>query len=244
MPFVPHFVPTLPLLARAVCGGGQPVALVDENGETVRPLADVIGGAGFTERKRARLMDIYARHKAGERNIDIAAALGVARSQVCMDLREIGKLTGERLRPFADVQERRKTRLDLIERTRQKRGIGQRAACALGWHSFRHGFVVLALNAGVPVEDVRRIVGHGEAETTLENYYNPERKHAAERMRKRMSGTVLDGDGTSRRKRIAAAPAPDVAKVAPVAAQPSVDDFIASMSEEQRKELARKLLGL
>lgn len=59
-----------------------------------------------------------------------------------------------------------------------------------------------------------------------------------------MSGTVLDGDGTSRRKRIAAAPAPDVAKVAPVAAQPSVDDFIASMSEEQRKELARKLLGL
>ena len=99
---------------------------------------------------------------------------------------------------MAEKSSRRKNRLELIESTRQKRGIGQRAASVYGWHSFRHGFVILALNAGVPVEDVRRIVGHGDAETTLDNYYNPEKKHAAERVRRQMRGTVLaTGKATS-----------------------------------------------
>ncbi len=228
-----------PLFARAVFGDKEPATNVNENGETQRELADVIEGAGFTEYKRNRLMDVYARFKAGERPVDIAAALDVARSQVSMDLRDIEKLTGQTLRPMAARSAQRKNRLDLIEQTRQDRGIGKRAASVYGWHSFRHGFVIFALKAGVPVEDVRRIVGHGETRTTLENYYNPEKKHAAEQMRERMAGTVLDGGRTSRKRRIAApATAP-----APVAA-PSVDQLISGLTDGQRKELARKLLGL
>ena len=209
---------------------------MDANGETTRNLADVIDGAGFTEYKRNRLLDVYARFKAGNRPVDIAAALKVKRSQISMDLREIEKLTGETLRPMADKTAKRQNRLDLIERTRQKRGIGQRAASVYGWHSFRHGFVILALNAGVPVEDVRRIVGHGDVETTLDNYYSPEKKHAAERVRRQMRGTVLDGDGATRSKRIAA--------TTPALPASSIDDAIAALTDAQRKELARKLLGL
>ena len=96
--------------------------------------------------------------------------------------------------------------------------------------------MILALNAGVPVEDVRRIVGHGDAETTLDNYYNPEKKHAAERVRRQMRGTVLDSDGASHRKRIAA-----TTTALPAT---SIDDVIATLTEKQRKALARRLLGL
>lgn len=224
-----------PFFARAVFGDKEPTTDVSENGETQHELADVIHGAGFTEYERNRLMDVYNRFKAGQRSVDIAAALKVARSQVSMDLREIEKLTGQTLRPMAAISAARKTRLDLIEQTRQDRGIGKRAASVYGWHSFRHTFVILALQAGVPVEDVRLIVGHGEAEITLENYYNPEKKHAAENMRKRMQGSVLDGKGKGRKRITAGVPAP---------VKPNVDDLIAGLTAEQRKELARKLLGL
>ena len=202
---------------------------------TARELADVIDGAGFTEKKKSRILDVYKRFKAGERSVDIAAALNVARSQVSMDLREIEKLTGQTLRPMVAISAARKTRLELIEQTRQERGIGKRAASVYGWHSFRHTFVILALQAGVPVEDVRRIVGHGEAETTLENYYNPEAKHAAENLRKRMQGSVLDGKGKGQKR---------LTGNVPGTAKPSIDDLIAGLSEAQRKELARKLLDL
>ena len=194
-----------PIFARAVFGDKeQPATDVNENGETQRELAEVIDGAGFTEYKRNRLMDVYARFKAGERPVDIAAALDVARSQVSMDLRDIEKLTGQTLRPMAAKSAQRKNRLDLIEQTRQARGIGKRSASIYGWHSFRHTFVVLALQAGVSVENVRKIVGHGEAETTLQNYFNPEKKHAIEQMRERMAGTVLDGGRASHKRQISA----------------------------------------
>ncbi len=219
-----------PLFARAVFGDNEEAATeVLENGETTRELAEVIDGAGFTDHKRNRLIDVYKRFKAGERCSDIAADLNVARSQVSMDLREIEQLTGETLRPMAAKSAARKTRLDLIEKTRQERKVGQRAACIYGWHSFRHTFVVLALKAGVPVEDVRLIVGHGEASTTIDNYYNPSKKIAAESLRKGLKGSVLD----SRKKRIAA----------PVPTTSSVDDLIAGLTKNQRIALARKLLG-
>jgi len=66
-------------------------------------------------------------------------------------------------------------------------------------------------------------------------YFNPERKHAAERVRRQMRGSVLDEDTPAE----IGAP-----QAAVVPAAPSVDDVIAALTEDQRKELARKLLGL
>lgn len=197
-----------PLFARAVIGEGEQPAEAEASEKPTRELAEVIDAAGFTEYKRNRLMQVYTSFKSGKRCSDIAAALQVARSQVSMDLREIEKLTGETLRPMASKKAHGKTRLDLIEKTRQEREIGQRAACLYGWHSFRHTFVVLALKAGVPVEDVRLIVGHGEAETTISNYYNPEREHALESLKKGMEGNVLDGRKKGKKHVAATAPAP------------------------------------
>ena len=188
-----------PLFARAVIGEGE-APVRDETGRPRRELAEVIDGAGFTDLKRNRLIEVYRRFKAGRRSSEIAAELGIGRPQVSMALRDIEKLTGEALRPMAARKAQAGTRLDLIEKTRQERKVGKRAACLFGWHSFRHGFVVFALKAGVPVEDVRLIVGHGEAETTISNYYNPETKHAVESLKKGMKGNVLDGKRKKRKR--------------------------------------------
>lgn len=121
---------------------------------------------------------------------------------------------------------------------------GYAAASLYGWHSLRATFVVLAVEAGVPLPDVQKIVGHTTAEMTMQ-YFNPTAKHTAERVREQMRGTVLDG----RRNRGKAidiqetAVLPDASAVAPVARQ-SVDALIAGLTDDQRKELARKLLGL
>ena len=238
-----------PYFAKAVFGDApeptDAVLIEDGNGEAEpRALADAIEGAGFTDEKRKRVLDVYARFKAGARCIDIAAALGVARSQVSMDLRDAERLTGENLRPRSIAKANRATRLDLIGRTRAARGVGKRAASLYGWHSLRATFVVLAVEAGVPLPDIQKIVGHSTSTTTLE-YFNPTAKHTAERVRKQMSGTVLDGR-RNRGKAIdiqEAAALPDASAVAPVARQ-SVDALIAGLTDDQRKELARKLLGL
>ena len=190
-----------PLFARAVFGDTEPAAIdVDADGNAVRPLADVIDSAKFADAKRNRILDVYARFKAGERPVDIAAALKCARSQISMDLREIEQLTGEKLRPRSSMMPH-STRRDLAAKTRKHRGIGCRSASLYGWHSLRATFVVLAVEAGVPIETVRLIVGHSTAKTTME-YFNPTAKHAAEQMRERMNATALGGG--KRRKAIGA----------------------------------------
>jgi len=228
-----------PFFAMAVFGDAEQAkpAEVDADGNVIPPpaLEAVIDGARFAEAKRARLLEVNRRFRAGEHSKDIAAALGVARSQISMDLREIEKLTGEDLRPRAAATARRKSRLDLIELTREQRGIGKRAASSYGYHSLRATFVVLAAEAGVPLADVARVVGHTTTDMTAQ-YFNPERKHAAERVRRQMRGSVLDGDAHD------AISAPEQSAAAPAA--PSVDAVIAGLTDEQRKALACKLLGL
>ena len=156
-------------------------------------------------------------------------------------LREIERLTGERLRPRASRAPNATLR-DLADKTRKQRGVGCRSASLYGWHSLRATFVVLAVEAGVPIETVQLIVGHSATKTTME-YFNPTAKHAAEQVRERMNATALGGG--ERRKAIGAAVEVSSGEaLAPAEVKPSVDDLIASMSEDQRKELARKLLGL
>ena len=236
-----------PLIARAVFGEAkepEPVAVdADGNATEPRPIEDALADCGYVETKKARLREVYALAKLGMRNLDIANKIGVARSIVSEDLRDLSKLTGENLRPIAG-NTHRVTRRDLIEKTRVERTDGKgkrtckRAASAYGWHSFRHSFVILALNAGVPVENVRKITGHGETETTINFYFNPSKAHEAERVKAQMAGTALAG-GTAKRKAVRNAPQPPA-----VTAAPSIDDLISGMSEAQRKALAARLLGL
>lgn len=195
-----------PLFARAVYPDGEADAEeVGEDGSTTRPLAAAIEGTRFAEGKRARLLDVYARIKAGQRPVDIAAALECARSQVSMDLRDIEQLTGERLRPRASAAPGT-SRRDLLNKTRMHREVGCRSASLYGWHSLRATFVVLAVEAGVPIETVQLIVGHSAAKTTME-YFNPTKKHAAELMRAKMNATALGGGARKARHTTAVASA-------------------------------------
>ena len=130
----------------------------------------------------------------------------------------------------------------LTKRTRTTRGVGKFAASVYGWHSLRTSFVTLALQYGVPIEDVRKIVGHQSVRTT-EDYDRASKRHAVERVMRQMTGSALDTP------KLPAAPTVDAnGKAAVVTIAPgrksSIDDLLAGLSEQQKKALARKLLGL
>lgn len=236
-----------PYIARAVFGDApdpENAVLIGEDApeQSVDEVAAMIEGSRFAPQKKARVIDTYRRYMSGDSYAVITADTGRHKGQITQDLQAVEDLTGRRVRPgdrYASKRHTKCTTRTLIERTRDERTVGMHRASIYGWHSFRTGFVVLAVENGVPLEDVQKIVGHTTARMTMD-YYRPTKKHAAERVKRQMRGTVLDG----RHKRIGATVDVTADTAAVVPAKPSVDDFIASMSEDQRKELARKLLGL
>ena len=81
--------------------------------------------------------------------------------------------------------------------TRKERKVGTQkygkcAASLYGWHSLRATFVVTALTNGIPIEVVRRIVGHSTVRMT-EEYFNPTKQIMAEAVRNKMSRSILGG---------------------------------------------------
>ena len=97
--------------------------------------------------------------------------------------------------------------------------------------------MVLAVEAGVPLPDVQQIVGHTTTEMTMQ-YFNPEKKHTAERVQRKMSGTVLGRVGGRWHEQIDSVSPSNITR-----SSLSVDDFLALLTNEQRKELASKLLA-
>lgn len=225
-----------PFFARAVYGDETQATDVDAAGNTTRSLPDALDAAGVSNSRRGRLLAVYNRIKAGEKSIAIAAAMGTSRAQVSMDLRDIEKMTGERLRPKA----KKAARVDISDRTRQRRLIGCRAASIYGWHSLRATFVVLAVNAGVPVETVQLIVGHSTAQMTME-YYNPTAQHAAERLRSAMTNTALGGNADS--GIITVSPVALALAVLPAATRETAERIIAAAGAAGDEERAMALIS-
>jgi integrase len=89
-----------------------------------------------------------------------------------------------------------------------KRTTGIRRACLRGFHSFRVTWVTLALNAGVPMELVRRVTTHTTVDIVLEHYFKPGREDfrrvLTEKMPKMFS---LGPPATSETERTVPAPA-------------------------------------
>ena len=159
-----------PYFARAVFGNAQPAEEaqeVDPDGkeETPPDIEAEAARAGWQEGKRARVVEVYRRFKAGEQSCAIAEAMNLARGQVSCYLRDAERLTGETLRPMA-VKSAKPGTVDLIEKTRMKRTVGKHAASIWGWHNLRHNFITCALNSGVPLYKVAAIVGHGTTSIT------------------------------------------------------------------------------
>ena len=215
-----------PLFAKAVFGDEKPIEDVKqiETDEPTTPveIEDACKSAGFSEQKTQRVGDVYRRFKAGEPCNAIAAVLNIARGQVSNYLKDAERLTGEDLRPRAK-KSGKVAMTDLLERTRIDRKIGKYAASVWGWHNLRHNFITYALNSGVPIHKVAAIVGHSTTAMTagyadLTTHTGRDRGYAA--------AGLLSNVAT-----------PPVAKLTP-------DAIIAALNEDERKELARKLLGL
>lgn len=163
---------------------------------TSREVMEAISSAPWQSRKKENAGICYRLYRLeGKRYREIQAERGWSRGHISYYLHEIERLTGVRI---VDAGAGSPTSTaSLLRRTRQERTVGSHSASLYGWHSLRATFVVLALNEGLPLEDVRRIVGHTTADMTLE-YYNPTKTIAAERFRRKMSATVLgvgDEDG-------------------------------------------------
>lgn len=172
----------------------------------------------MTETRFKRIVEVYNRVKAGERCIDIAKAMGIARGQVSAYLTDAEELTGETLRTNGNSKGHKKgSTLDLIKRTRIERKIGKHSASIWGWHNLRHHFITCALNNGVPIHKVSAIVGHSTTEMTA---------------------------GYADLKTVTHSIASTAVALPPNTPQMTAEDFINTLSDVERKELARKLLGL
>lgn len=194
-----------PYIAQAV-QGDKPVAEDAQLAGAAVPTTDevlaMIEASRFAPGKKERVLDTYRRYAAGESYADITTATGRHKGQITQDLQAVEQLAGIRIRPgdkYARRRPTKKTARALVELTRKERAVGKCRASIYGWHSFRTGFVVMAVENGVPIEDVQKIVGHTTVRMTMD-YYRPTKQHAAERVKRQMSGTVLEG----RQKKIGA----------------------------------------
>ncbi len=168
---------------------------------TLPRTVEAVRGAGFAPAKRDRILDTLTRYSAGTSYRQIEAETGRQRGQISEDLREAEKISGLRLRHGVSVASKRDLKT-LIAATRQKRGGGKRklSASLLGWHALRGTWATLALSAGIPIETVKLVTGHGTTNTVLKYYYNPQREHLRAILGNKLPG-VLTGVKQPNQKR-------------------------------------------
>lgn len=197
-----------------------------------REVMEAISTSSWQRRKKESAGICYRMYRLeGKSYRDIQAETGWSRGHISYYLHEVERLTG--LRIVDAVRDNPTSTASLLRRTRQERTVGAHAASLYGWHSLRATFVVLALNEGLPLEDVRRIVGHTTADMTLE-YYNPTKTIAAERFRRKMSATVLGMEDE--------AGSPQThGTVKPVTGGDSILSLVANLSPAQRAALKQLL---
>lgn len=68
----------------------------------------------------------------------------------------------------------------------QPKGQRLRKPSSIGFHRFKTTFVSLALDAGVPVEMLRKIVGNVAVQTMLKHYYHPDKDAIREALENRL----------------------------------------------------------
>lgn len=128
--------------------------------------------------KRDRILDSLKRYADGKTYRDIEKETGRQRGQVSQDLKDAEIASGLSFRKGTPEKTGRDLKA-LIQETRQGRpdGKGKLSASLLGWHSLRGTWATLALSAGIPIETVAKVTGHGTAKTIEKFYYNPRREH-------------------------------------------------------------------
>jgi len=165
-----------------------------ELAERIPQAVKAVRAAAINPAKRERILDTLARYARGESYRKIEAETGRGRGQISEDLKEAETASGLRLRHGATEASKRDIKT-LITETRQKRakGKGVLSSSLLGWHSLRGTWATLALSAGIPVETVKLVTGHGTANTVLKFYYNPQRDHLREVLGDKLPAVMTGG---------------------------------------------------
>jgi len=204
----------------------------------LQQIVEAVTAANFEVSKRDRILDTLARYSGKQSYRKIEAETGRRRSQISEDLKEAERVSKLSFRHGASEASERDLKT-LIGDTRQGRskGQGKLAASLLGWHSLRGTWATLALSAGIPVETVKLITGHGTANTVLKFYYNPQREHLREvlgdKLPEVLTGFKADALSNKTGKRSKAMDGTD--RVAFVASQ------LKQLSAKERKKLAALL---
>ena len=135
------------------------------------------------------MIDIFRRYCAGESLRQIVAAAAYSKGTVSHTLHAVQNMIGHRF-----IRARTTSIKDAVRRTTQEeRADGQRAASVRDWHALRATWVTLALTAGVPMEQVRRVTGHATVEIIMKHYYRPNREQIRADFAKAMPGILADG---------------------------------------------------
>jgi integrase len=146
----------------------------------------------WSDKRKAKGMDMLRRHLRGETGREIAAALGTSPGAVSSYLHELEDLTKMAIvsapatcepKPSACVLGTIQPDMPRLKRPSLK-----------GWHSFRTTWITLALAAGIPLEIVRRVTGHRTVEVVMENYFRPGRDHFRQILSANMPRALV-GDG-------------------------------------------------
>ncbi len=207
--------------------------------ERVPHACEAVRKADFNPVKRDRILETLERYESGQSYREIEAETGRQRGQISEDLKEAERVSGLRLRHGATTTSKRDIKT-LITATRQKRGKGEKmlSASLLGWHSLRGTWATLALSAGIPVETVKLVTGHGTANTVLKYYYNPQREHLRAVLGDKLPDVLTGGKPspkTKSRNPPPSLPASGTDRVTSVAAQ------LKQLSESERSQLAALL---
>lgn len=170
----------------------QDKIIIDETHVEKSPaeIIESIKNAGYTNQKKERCIRVYTMYATGLTYRQIERETGFSRGQIADYLHGIEHLTGNTIVKWSNTRD--DSNSALLRKTRQKREIGKCSASLFGWHSLRASFVVTALNAGIPIEMVRRIVGHSTTRMT-EEYFNPTKTIIAETMKRKMADRFIGG---------------------------------------------------
>ena len=241
---------------------------INTDGLTLDAVLAKIQAKDLTPNKKSKLQQVARECFAGMPLRTIAADLGYSYNMVNSYLDTIEDLTGVILRKCSKVPRggSRMNKTALIEFTQRKRDKGIKKASVYGWHSLRATYVVLGVEAGVPLPYIERAVGHATLTQTME-YFNPTGKHAAAMIASRLGSTFapaaiplansevididnLDANGATMQATVtqltqAAQAQVTQAQAAQARREPqplTAESVWDSLPEEEKRKLRRKLL--
>ncbi len=172
-------------------GGPASVAVGVPTEEQKAKALAAIGAMACNVSRKERLRRVFLGYLAGGKTCSLAAAEGISKGSVSGDLNAIERASG-----VAFIRRKVRSTVEARGKVHAARTGGLRRASLRDFHSFRVTWVTLALTAGVPVEIVRRVTGHGTTDIVLKHYFQPDREQFRRALHAAMPQLLTNGHTT------------------------------------------------